>query len=365
MSKTEVVYINVGVMDDEPKAKQRAVRFIENWSFDLQKPGSPGAQTVPLLWEWLILKRYKEDKIANKSATAINPDVINVKARIIITADTPTEFESKIDERTRFRDIDVIVSDVVIPDDQYNGLEFAKRWNNKRDAPVFIMVSAHDLAIQAFNINVADYILKPLRTNTLSLGLCRAITQKASNDSINSEWQDELKNFIKKGKELVINVTSAGNKYHSILIDDIIMFKSETKCTMVVTKNKEYFYEHSLKKISEMYKTDFVKIRRNYLISINHIVGFTNKSKREELNKDVKGRIWYVKTDLSGEDEYIEIARREWSKIYRLFEINPNIHCKIDFYAVSDELKKDVKNKLANSDIVDDEYDDEYGEETD
>lgn len=60
MINSESVYINVGIMDDEPKARQRATRIIENWSLDLQKPGHDNSQTTPLLWEWLKLKILKE-----------------------------------------------------------------------------------------------------------------------------------------------------------------------------------------------------------------------------------------------------------------------------------------------------------------
>lgn len=360
MSKSEVIYINVGVMDDEAKARQRAVRIIENWSLDLQRPGENDAQTGPLLWEWLKLKILKEKRASDKSAAMPDPDIIHVKARILITAQTPAEFESKIDERTRFKDIDVIVSDVVIPDHEYNGLEFAKRWNNKQDAPVFVMVSAHDLAIKAFNIDVADYILKPLRTDTLSIGLCRALTKKASKDSMNKEWISEFKNFIEKGKEMVVNVTSSGGKYHSLLVDDVVMFKSEEKYTMAITKTKEYFCEFSLKKICEMYKSDFIKVRRNYLLSVNHIIGFTNKSKKEETNKEVKGRIWFVKIESNNNVEYIEIARREWGKIYKMCDINPTIDCKKDLINFDDEMRMRVKYFLANdvSETDNDEYDD-------
>ena len=221
------------------------------------------------------------------------------------------------------------------------------------------MVSAHDLAIKAFDIDVADYILKPLRTNTLSLGLCKALTKKASKDSMNKHFQHDLLNLYEKGKDFVITVTSSGGKYNSLLIDDIIMFKSETKCTIVVTSSKEYFSEYSLKKINSMYKLSFLKIRRNFLVSVNHIVGFTNVSKREEMNKDVKGRTWFVRVKRNEGFEDIEIARREWGNIYRLCDISPNIDCKKDIVLMDDKMRSLVKYNLSNQPDIEDDGDDE------
>lgn len=355
MIKNEVVYINVGIMDDEPKARQRAIRIIDNWSLDIQKPGEENSKTKPLLWNWLMRKVLKEKQAIDKNAKLSEPDVINVKARILITAQTSEEFESKIDERTKFRDLDVIVSDVVTPEDKNDGLNFAKRWNNKSEAPIFIMVSAHDFAVKAvIEIDVADYILKPLRTDTLSVGLCKALTKKAAKDHIDTEWDDNV--HVKP----VVNVTSAGLGYHSLPIDNVVMFKSETKCTMAITYTKEYFSEFSLRKISEMYKGYFVKVRRNYLISLEHIVGFTNEAKRERTNKDVKGRVWFIKVKMKDDFEYIEIARREWSKIYKYCDINPNIACNLPIVNFDEEMKSRLKQGL-----LDEVNEDEDEEEID
>lgn len=357
MLNSEVVYINVGIMDDEPKARQRAIRIIENWSLDLQNPELQKSQATPLLWEWLRLKNLKERRISDKSAKATNPDIINIKARILLTAQTPSEFESKIDERTRFRDFDVIVSDIMIPDEDYDGLEFAKRWNNQQDAPVFVMVSAHDMAIKAFNVDVADYILKPLKTNTLSLGLCKAITKKASKDSMNKDFREDLKIVNEKSGDLMITVSSPGGKYHSLFLEDILMFKAEAKCTIVSTNTKDYFYEYSLKKIAEMYKEDFLRIRRNFLVSIDHIIGFTNTSKRDDQNKDIKGRQWFVRINTKNGIEDIDISRRCWSDIYRICEINPNIDCKKEIIKIDKERAQKIKFNIRNNPHFYNDYD--------
>lgn len=347
MLNSEVVYINVGIMDDEPKARQRAIRIIENWSLDLQNPNNQKSQATPLLWEWLKLKSLKEKRINDPNAKPTSPDIINVKARILLTAQTPNEFESKIDERTKFRDFDVIISDIVIPDEEYDGLAFAERWNNKQDAPVFVMVSAHDLAIKAFNVDVADYILKPLKTNTLSLGLCKAITKKASKDSMNHNFIDDLLK-VNHGNSM-INVSSPGGKYHSLFLEDIVMFKSESKCTIVSTTTKDYFSESSLKKILGIYGSNFLRVRRNFLVSVDHIIGFTSVSKKSEQNKEIKGRQWFVKVKTKDGEEDIEISRRNWSDVYRLCEINPNIDCKKDIILIDHERAQRIKINIKNN----------------
>lgn len=348
ISSNMVCYINVAIMDDEHLARTRIRRFTEGWSWDIPKPSINNSTTKPLLWNWLLLKIHQELLLKDKNAPMPDPNSITVKSRILITAETPAEFDRLIDERTHSHNLDVVLSDIVVPG-QENGLMFAKRWQNKKDAPVFIMISAFsEHAVEACTLDVADYVVKPVRSERLGEALCRACTKKATRDSIETEWGQEITSIMKQQKDsrsfLTVNVSG---KLTNILVEDVLMFKAEQKYTMIITKNKEYISEISLRKLEELYHDKFIKVHRSYLVSLDYIEGLYSEQRKSLAGVFVKGRVWYIKLEgLDNNKERIEVSRRAWSYISKILGINPLSEYKKDFVEFTPEQLKKAKERL-------------------
>lgn len=346
ISSNMVCYINVAIMDDEHLARTRIRRFTEGWSWDIPKPSANNSTTKPLLWNWILSKIHQELLLKDKNAVMPDPNSVTVKSRILITAETPSEFDKLINERTQSHNLDIILSDIVVPGEE-NGLGFAKRWQNKKDAPVFIMISAFsEHAVDAFELDVAGYVVKPVRSEVLGEALCRACTKKATRDTVESEWGQDLSNIIKQQKDsrafLTVNVSG---KLTNILVEDVLMFKADMKYTMIITKNKQYISEISLKKLEELYYDKFIKVHRSYLVSLDYIDGLYSEQRKSLAGLFVKGRVWYIKLD-GIEDEKIEVSRRAWSNISKILGINPLAEYKKDFVNFSPEQLKKAKERL-------------------
>mgnify|MGYP004726531055 CR=1 FL=1 len=108
-------WINLAIMDDENNARTRIRRLSEAWSWDIPKPGLGNSNTKPLLWTWLLLKAHKELLLSNPNSKMPEPESITVKARILVCAATPKEFDQMVNERTHSRNIDIVLSDIVVP----------------------------------------------------------------------------------------------------------------------------------------------------------------------------------------------------------------------------------------------------------
>lgn len=334
----------MGILEDEHYAKERLRRFIENWNWDIYKPTEETKESsTPLLWPWVLEKIQK-----NPLNNGIKTDDINsvtVKARIVIAAESPKEFDNLVTQRDQEKTLDIIFTDVVMPGEE-NGLQFASRWQKSKEKPVIIVVSAYeDNAVEAFNIEVADYIVKPVRAERLAQALHRALTKKATQDVGDADWAKPIMDAIHKSNEDILTVSSR-NKLINILLKDIIYLRSEFKYTTIRTKNKEYLSETSIKKFEEIYPEKFVKIYRGLLVSWDYIEGVTHESRKTSGGDIRKGKKWFLK--LKNLDEPLEVSRRLWGSISEILNINPFIAYKKDFIEIDkksiEEAKKRVKN---------------------
>lgn len=341
------VWINVAIMDDEPLARNKIRRLIEGWSWDVSRPGNGTASTMPLLWTWLNvrLKRDDFDQQIYSSKKESSIENIKVKARIVVSAESPEEFDNLVTKRNQERSIDVIFADVRVPGKE-NGIQFADRWQNSKEAPVVIIVSAFDdSAVEAFAIEVADYVLKPVRGERLAQALYKALVKKTNQESLNADWAKPIIEAASKelGEEALLTVSSQ-SKLMNILIDDIIYFKSEQKYTTIKTKNKEYLSEMPVKKFEDIYSDKFIKVHRGCIVSLNYIEGLYNEQRKDSTGSERKGKNWFLK--MKGIDEKIEISRRAWGELYPKLNINPFVAYRKDFFPITKDMIEGYKRNI-------------------
>lgn len=333
-------WINVAILEDEPVSRQRLRRLVENWIWEVPKPSEDMQEEnniIPLLWPWLEIKSKRDDYFVDND----NVSMFTVKARIVACAESPEEFDQIITKREQHNNIDIILADVKMPGKE-DGIQFSSRWQKSKEAPVVIIVSAfEDSAVKAFDIDVADYIMKPVRGERLAKALHRALARKANLDSKNSEWAKPIVDVVSKLDMVSKNIedeiltVSFRKKLINILVDDIIYFKAELKYTTIRTKNKEYLSEIPIKKFEDLYYDKFFKVKRNCLVSWKHIEGITHENRKTSSGEVRKGRVWFIK--MKGIEERIDISRRLWSIISRKLGINPFVAYRKNFIKINAE----------------------------
>ncbi|MDN5341701.1 MULTISPECIES: LytR/AlgR family response regulator transcription factor [Oceanotoga] len=136
--------------------------------------------------------------------------------------------------------------------------------------PYIIFVTAYEkYAIQAFEENAVDYILKPTNSERVKKSLDKI---KEKNQKVDNKMIDILEKIMQK--ENYMNRFSIKNNDEIILIpeDDVFYFKAQDKYTFLCTYDEEMFFDTSLKKLEEKLNPEkFIRIHKSYIVSLNKI----------------------------------------------------------------------------------------------
>jgi DNA-binding LytR/AlgR family response regulator len=152
--------------------------------------------------------------------------------------------------------VDLLFLDIEMPD--MNGFELLR---SLQDRPVTILTSGNKgYAEEAYTLNVADYIVKPIELPRLMMAVQRAT-------ELINRVDTELKNvesdyvFIKENKVL-----------RKLLIDDIYFFESKGDYVKIQVANKYYIVHSTLKQLDNRLSTSkFLRVHRSYIVAINKI----------------------------------------------------------------------------------------------
>ncbi|MEP2735295.1 MAG: LytTR family DNA-binding domain-containing protein [Erythrobacter sp.] len=86
---------------------------------------------------------------------------------------------------------DLILLDMTMP--EIDGLGVARALSDLEKPPAVIFVTAHDdFAVEAFDLDAIDYVLKPVAADRLARAIERAIARHTDSERPKSEWLEEL-----------------------------------------------------------------------------------------------------------------------------------------------------------------------------
>ena len=155
---------------------------------------------------------------------------------------------------------DLIFLDIHLP--KLKGMAFLKTLSHP---PAVIVTTAyHQYAVEGFNLNVTDYLLKPFEFERFLIAVTKVKTAQAEKYK---EESGGVKDFI------FLNIQK---KKVKILFSEIIYIESQQEYIRIVTINKEYLSKMSTHEIESLLPSGlFKRIHRSYIISISKIVSYT------------------------------------------------------------------------------------------
>ena len=160
--------------------------------------------------------------------------------------------------------IDIVLTDIRMP--VMDGLEVARHLAKIDAPPKLIFVTAFDqYAVNAFELNAIDYLLKPIRQERLLAALGKAIALKPG--------QAEAIAEAAQAKRKHLSIHERG-KIVLVPMDDVLYLKAELKYVTVRTAQKEFLLEESLTKLEEEFAGLFTRIHRNTLVATKAVIGF-------------------------------------------------------------------------------------------
>lgn len=154
--------------------------------------------------------------------------------------------------------VDLIFLDIEMP--EMTGIELIK---NLKQHPLIILITAKkEHAIEAFELNVADYIVKPVELSRFIMAVSKAKEIFDSKDH-KLETNDEEKDYIFVRSDSVLT---------KIKIKEIIYIQAMGDYVNIFTSDKRHTVHITLKGIEEKLPHHlFYRLHRSYLIAIDHI----------------------------------------------------------------------------------------------
>jgi len=204
----------------------------------------------------------------------------------------------------------VLLLDIRMPG--MDGLELARHVTALDNAPAVVFVTAHDKhAVEAFDLNALDYLLKPVRAVRLAAALKKAV-------NVGAPQRESLARAAAGPREYLS--VAERNRIVLVPVRDIVFLRAEQKYVTVRTKAREHLIEESLIALErEFTGTDlpfpFVRIHRNCLVARAAIRGFERTGGGEEEAH------WQVVLD--GLTERLPVSRRQWPTVRELIAERP------------------------------------------
>lgn len=157
-------------------------------------------------------------------------------------------------------DIDLLLLDIEMP--EMTGLELTKKLGNK--SPLIIFTTAKtDYAVEAFELDVVDYLVKPVLPARFvqAIEKAREVTESTKADPRDPRAAEQDFVFVKDGGVL-----------KKINVEDILYLEAMGDYVKVYTGQRFYVLHATLKSIEEkLPQSKFVRVHRSYIVSLNKI----------------------------------------------------------------------------------------------
>ncbi len=216
--------------------------------------------------------------------------------------------------------IDAVNPQIVLLDVQMpgmTGIELARHisvraasGDGTRTMPLVIFITAFDeFAVDAFDVQAIDYMLKPVRAVRLLEALKKAVTRLPSEQASAIDQLAKATNTRRRH----LSVHERG-RVILVPLEQVIYLKAELKYITVRTREREYLIEESLTSLEEEFADRFVRIHRNALVARPSIAGFERVTPTGE--EDAGDPYWQVV--LREVAERLPVSRRQWSTVKNL-----------------------------------------------
>jgi two-component system response regulator AlgR len=198
----------------------------------------------------------------------------------------------------------VLLLDIEMPG--MRGLEVARHLNGLDSGPAVVFVTAHDKhAIEAFELNALDYLLKPVRAQRLAAALKKAASGRPPSSEQLARTQSA---HLSESREYL----SVTERHRIVLVPvrDIVFLRAEQKYVTLRSRTRTHLIEEPLIALEREFAKRFVRIHRNCLVARDAIRGF------ERAAPSADEPHWLVVLD--GIDERLPVSRRQWPMLREL-----------------------------------------------
>lgn len=191
--------------------------------------------------------------------------------------------------------IDLIFLDIQMP--KISGMDFLKSMDKP---PMVIITTAYsNYAIESFQLNVLDYLLKPVTFDRFLKAVTRAKEYHELLTSTNSEQGIAARTYF---------FVKCGTNFEKIFLDEVLFVEGLQNYVTIYTAKGKYITMLYLKTLAESYlpASSFIRPHKSYIIAIDkvdsihgneiligsHRIPISRNYRDEVMSKIVAGKLW-------------------------------------------------------------------------
>ena len=184
---------------------------------------------------------------------------------------------------------DLVLMDIRMPG--MDGIEAARHIVQLENPPALVFATAYgDHALEAFETQAVDYLLKPIHPQRLKQALDKARRLSGV------ELEKLHKSQAGSGRTYLC-ARKRGN-LELVPIDEVVYLQADSKYVTVCSATQQILIEESLKSLEQEFAGYLIRIHRNALVAVRAIRG---------LEKNAEGHCSVL---LEGVNERLEVSRR-------------------------------------------------------
>lgn len=167
---------------------------------------------------------------------------------------------------------DIAFLDIKMPG--LSGIDVARK---SAGACRFVFITAYDrYAVEAFEAEAADYLLKPVADDRLKKMVARLMQQIAEHAAPLSDAAAIVERIARTlNKPVFLQWIKAQHRddIRLVRVEDIFYFKALDKYTTLRTRDNEYLIRKSIKELGdELDPAHFWRVHRSTIVNVNHIL---------------------------------------------------------------------------------------------
>jgi len=202
-------------------------------------------------------------------------------------------------EFLRQQRVDVVLADIRMPG--MDGIELAGHLGAFEQPPAVIFTTAYDnYAVQAFDLNALDYLLKPVRTQRLLTALQKAVATPHPDPAVLAGIGRE----VRGGGRTHLSCHERG-RLLLVPVAEVLYFKADTKYVTARTVDREYLLDEALTHLEGEFADRFMRLHRAVLVAKAALAGFEKAA-----GDDVEAYGWAL---LRGVPDKLPVSRRQWA----------------------------------------------------
>lgn len=195
--------------------------------------------------------------------------------------------------------VDVVLADIRMPG--MDGIELAGHLGALAKAPAIIFTTAYDnYAVQAFDLNAVDYLLKPVRAQRLLTALHKVVAQPP----LNPELLGSIGQAVRGSGRTHLACQERG-RLLLVPVAEVLYFKADLKYVTARTVEREYLLDEALTHLENEYAERFIRLHRAVLVARSALAGFEKAA-----GDDAEAYGWAL---LRGVPEKLPVSRRQWA----------------------------------------------------